>query len=118
MDSIWENTREAKGVSWVNPNLLAVHDSGAGRVYKDEALLLQAEISKLKRPNQRVLDAYRVWFKKPYPGLGGLSKSFLDVPEDLVGLKTKKTDHLSLLLRRHWPTEVSHFHQASGTAAI
>ncbi|OIW26519.1 hypothetical protein CONLIGDRAFT_683493 [Coniochaeta ligniaria NRRL 30616] len=69
-----------------------------------EALLLQSEISKLKRPNKRVLDAYRLWFKKPYPALGGLAKTFLDTPEDLVGLNTSETDYLSLFLRRHWPT--------------
>lgn len=37
----------------------------------DEALLLQREIVKLERPNKRVLDAYREWFKTPYPALGG-----------------------------------------------
>ena len=73
----------------------------------DEALLLQSEISKLKRPNKRVLDAYRLWFKKPFPALGGLSKNFLDIPEDLAGLNTSETDYLSLFLRHHWPSRVS-----------
>ncbi|EHK20569.1 uncharacterized protein TRIVIDRAFT_223886 [Trichoderma virens Gv29-8] len=48
-----------------------------------EALLLQSEIAKLKRPSKRVLTAYREWFNKPRPALGGLSKTFLDDPNDL-----------------------------------
>lgn len=76
----------------------------------DEALLLQSEISKLKHPNKRVLDTYRLWFKKPYPALGGLAKTVFDKPEDLVGLNTAETDYLSLFLRRHWPTQVHPTH--------
>jgi hypothetical protein len=71
-------------------------------------LLLQSEIAKLKRPNKRVLDAYRQWFKKPYPALGGQAKTFLDASNDLVALNTSpETDYLSLFLRRHWPAKAS-----------
>ncbi|KAI1739569.1 hypothetical protein F4680DRAFT_422000 [Xylaria scruposa] len=70
-----------------------------------EALLLQSELANLKRPNKRVLDAYRQWFKKPYPALGGQAKTFLDDSNDLVALKTSETDPLSLLVRRYWPTK-------------
>lgn len=74
----------------------------------DEALLLQSEIAKLKRPNKRVLDAYGQWFKKPYPALGGQAKTFLDAPNDLVALNTSPaTDYLSLFLRRYWPAKAS-----------
>ncbi|KAI0543699.1 hypothetical protein F4679DRAFT_567742 [Xylaria curta] len=69
-----------------------------------EALLLQSEVASLKRPNKRVLDAYRQWFKKPYPALGGQAKTFLDDSNDLVALNTSETDALSLLVRRYWPT--------------
>ena len=48
-----------------------------------------------------MLEAYELWFKKPYPALGGLAKTFLDVPEDLIGLITTGTDYLSLFLRRY-----------------
>ncbi|RYP14827.1 hypothetical protein DL765_006128 [Monosporascus sp. GIB2] len=72
-----------------------------------EALLLQSEIAKLKRPNKRVLDAYRQWFKKPHPVLGGQAKTFLDASNDLVALNTSETDHLSLFLRRQWPAKAS-----------
>ncbi|RYP65485.1 hypothetical protein DL769_006308 [Monosporascus sp. CRB-8-3] len=64
-----------------------------------EALLLQSEITKLKRPNKRVLDAYRQWFKKPDPVLGGQAKTFLDASNDLVALNTSETDHL-------WPADI------------
>ncbi|PHH87375.1 hypothetical protein CDD83_8962 [Cordyceps sp. RAO-2017] len=70
-----------------------------------EALLLQSEMAKLKRPNRRVTDAYRQWFKKPYPALGERAKTFLDASDDLVGLNTSETDHLSRFLRRHWPAK-------------
>jgi len=71
-----------------------------------EALLLQNEIAKLKRPNKRVLDVYRQWFKKPYPVLGGQAKTFLDASDDLVALNTSpEADYLSLFLRRHWPAK-------------
>ncbi|KAK1753623.1 hypothetical protein QBC47DRAFT_46450 [Echria macrotheca] len=78
-------------------------------VLKDysEALLLNDEVAKLNRPSQRVLDAYRQWFTKPYPALGGIAKTALDDPNDLVLLGTdgsSETDYLSLLLRRYWPT--------------
>lgn len=76
--------------------------------WSDEALLLQSEIAKLKRPNQRVLDTFRQWFKTPYPALGGQTKTFLDAPNDLVALNTSPaTDYLSLFLRRHWPAKAS-----------
>ncbi|KAL2834362.1 hypothetical protein BDW59DRAFT_178782 [Aspergillus cavernicola] len=69
-----------------------------------EALLLQSEIVKLKRPNKRVLEAYRHWFQKPYPVLGGAAKETLDDSDDLVALNTlPEGDYLSMLLRRHWP---------------
>ncbi|KAI0514794.1 hypothetical protein F5B22DRAFT_647273 [Xylaria bambusicola] len=52
-----------------------------------EALLLQSEIAKLKRPSKRAHDAYRQWFnKKPYPALGGQAKTFLDDLNDLEEL--------------------------------
>lgn len=73
----------------------------------DEALLLQSEIMKLERPNKRVLDAYREWFKKPYPALGGRAKTVLDNFDDLVALNmVPEGDYLSILLRRHWPVKV------------
>lgn len=76
--------------------------------WPDEALLLQSEIAKLNKPNQRVLDAYTQWFKKPYPALGGQAKTFLDAPQDLVALNTSPaTDYLALFLRRHWPAKAS-----------
>ncbi|KAL4784619.1 hypothetical protein BJX76DRAFT_356853 [Aspergillus varians] len=69
-----------------------------------EALLLQSEIVKLKRPNKRVLEAYRHWFQKPYPALGGVAKEALDDSDDLVALNTlPEGDYLSIFLRRHWP---------------
>jgi hypothetical protein len=73
----------------------------------DEALLLQSEIAKMKRPAKRVLDTYRQWFTRPYPALGGKSKTFLEDHSDLVALKTSETDYLSLFLRRHWPANAS-----------
>ena len=100
-----EDTREIEGISCVDSHIL----SAAGTdCCSDEALLLQSEIAKLKRPNQRVLDAYRQWFKKPYPALGGQAKTFLDSLNDLVALNTSlEADYLSLFLRRHWPAKAS-----------
>ncbi|KUL83695.1 hypothetical protein ZTR_07476 [Talaromyces verruculosus] len=72
----------------------------------NEALLLQREIMKLERPNKRVLDAYREWFKTPYPALGGRAKTVLDNSDDLVALNmVSEADYLSILLRRHWPVK-------------
>ncbi|UKZ78867.1 hypothetical protein TrVFT333_006613 [Trichoderma virens FT-333] len=92
-----------------------------------EALLLQSEIAKLKRPSKRVLTAYREWFNKPRPALGGLSKTFLDDPNDLVGLHSLETDYLSIFLRRYWPIKeeisldnrcsVGRYHEKSIAAA-
>lgn len=74
--------------------------------YVDEALLLQSQIAKLSRPHKRVLDAYKHWFIKPYPLLGGRAKTFLDAADDLVALNTSpESDYLSLFLRRHWPAK-------------
>ncbi|RFU75426.1 hypothetical protein TARUN_6820 [Trichoderma arundinaceum] len=72
-----------------------------------EALLLQSEMARLKRPTKRVLKAYREWFTKPYPVLGGQAKTFLDDATDLIGLNALETDYLSLLLRQYWPEEFS-----------
>ncbi|KAK5662246.1 hypothetical protein OQA88_8151 [Cercophora sp. LCS_1] len=71
-----------------------------------EAVLLQNEIAKLRRPPSRTVSAYRHWFQSPHPVLGGLCKHFLDDENDLVGLgNVPDADYLSLLLRRHWPLE-------------
>ncbi|KAI1124716.1 hypothetical protein F5Y10DRAFT_280023 [Nemania abortiva] len=68
-----------------------------------EALLLQSQIAQLHRPNRRVLDTLRHWFKKPEPMLGGEAKKYLDDENDLVALKTSvELDYLSQFLRRHW----------------
>ncbi|KAI0460053.1 hypothetical protein F5B21DRAFT_453054 [Xylaria acuta] len=68
-----------------------------------EALLLQSQIAQLHRPNKRVLDTLRHWFKKPEPMLGGEAKKFLDDENDLVALKpAPEPDYLSRFLRRHW----------------
>lgn len=74
--------------------------------YLDEALLLQSETAKLKQPSKRILTTYRKWFNEPRPALGGLSKKFLDDPNDLVGLHSLETDYLSNFLRRYWPYKV------------
>ncbi|KAL4948176.1 hypothetical protein BDW69DRAFT_189508 [Aspergillus filifer] len=75
---------------------------------EDEALLLQSEITKLKRPNKRVLEAYRHWFLKPFPVLGGFAKRALDDTDDLVALSTlPEGDYLSMFLRRHWLEELT-----------
>lgn len=68
-----------------------------------EALLLQSEIAKLKQPSKRILTTYRKWLNNPRPALGGLSKTFLDDPNDLVGLHSLETDYLSNFLRHYWP---------------
>ncbi|KAI1200924.1 hypothetical protein F5X97DRAFT_291666 [Nemania serpens] len=71
-----------------------------------EALLLQSQIAQLHRPNKRVLDALRRWFKKPEPMLGGAAKRYLDDEKDLVALKpAAEIDYLSQFLRRHWTVE-------------
>ncbi|KAI1185408.1 hypothetical protein F5B17DRAFT_32653 [Nemania serpens] len=71
-----------------------------------EALLLQSQIAQLRRPNKRVLDALRRWFKKPEPMLGGAAKRYLDNENDLVALKpAAELDYLSQFLRRHWAVE-------------
>ncbi|WQF80553.1 hypothetical protein CDEST_05567 [Colletotrichum destructivum] len=71
-----------------------------------EALLLHSEITKLRRPNRRVLDAFLMWFKQPFPALGGRAKTFLDDPDDLVALNAvSETDFMSEYLRRHWPAQ-------------
>ncbi|KAI0437240.1 hypothetical protein F4803DRAFT_539522 [Xylaria telfairii] len=68
-----------------------------------EALLLQSQIAQLHRPNKRVLDTLRHWFKKPEPMLGGEAKKFLDDKNDLVALKpAAELDYLSQFLRCHW----------------
>lgn len=79
----------------------------------DETMLLQSEILRLKRPHQRALDAYRNWFQKPYPALGGQAKTALDDAGDLTVLNMPpETDYLSTFLRLHWPARVSiHFDQ-------
>ncbi|GFF55802.1 monocarboxylate permease [Aspergillus lentulus] len=69
-----------------------------------EALILQEGIMRLKQPNKRVLDAYRNWFMKPYPALGGQAKKALEISDDLVNLSTlPEADILSSTLRRYWP---------------
>lgn len=86
----------------------------AANCFLDEALLLQSEIAKLKQPSKRILDTYREWFNNPRPALGGLSKTFLDDPDDLVGLHSLETDYLSIFLRRYWPFKVRiliHIHE-------
>jgi hypothetical protein len=73
----------------------------------DEALLLQSEIARLKRPSSRALETYRHWFQKPYPVLGGIAKTALDNTDDLVALNTlPEGDYISTLLRRYWPATV------------
>jgi hypothetical protein len=52
----------------------------------DEALLLQNEVAKLRRPSRRPLEAYKRWFTHPTPALGGAAKKFLDQENDLIGL--------------------------------
>ncbi|KAL2213824.1 hypothetical protein CC79DRAFT_1362613 [Sarocladium strictum] len=76
-----------------------------------EALLRQKDVAHLEQPKDRVLNAYRHWFKLPRPALLGFSKTFLDDTGDLVALKSSpESDQLSILLRSHWPVkeEVSH----------
>ncbi|KAJ8123427.1 hypothetical protein ONZ43_g621 [Nemania bipapillata] len=72
----------------------------------DEALLLQSQVAQLHRPNKRVLETLRHWFKKPEPMLGGEAKKYLDDENDLVALKTSiELDYLSQFLRRHWTVD-------------
>ena len=74
----------------------------------EEALLLQKQIVELQRPNRRVLEALRDWFREPRFKLGGLSKNYLNDENDLVALKaTIELDYLSQWLRRHWPAKVT-----------
>ncbi|QYT03245.1 hypothetical protein H0G86_010215 [Trichoderma simmonsii] len=92
-----------------------------------EALLLQSEITKLKQPSKRIIKTYREWFNNPRPVLGGLSKTFLDDSDDLVGLHSLETDYLSIFLRRYWPFKeeismdsrynVGRYHEKSISAA-
>jgi hypothetical protein len=73
----------------------------------EEALLRQRNVANLDQPKDRVLNAYRHWFKVPRPALLGHSKKFLDDADDLVALKSApESDYLSLFLRRHWPAQV------------
>lgn len=82
----------------------------------DESLLLQSRIAKLDRPQQRVIDSFRIWFdggpqntvgEKPKPVLGGQAKYVLDNKQDLTCLKAPQdTDFLSRFLQRHWPVKV------------
>lgn len=70
-----------------------------------KALLLQSEISRLRRPSKRSLASFRAWFTS-IPKLGGRSKYFLDNANDLVALNpTQETDYLSECLRRMLPTQ-------------
>ncbi|KAF2493057.1 hypothetical protein BU16DRAFT_551692 [Lophium mytilinum] len=57
-----------------------------------KALLLQSQVSKLERPSNRVIEAFRIWFDggkpkdgspKPDPVLGGRAKYVLDNEQDL-----------------------------------
>ncbi|GES58894.1 hypothetical protein ATEIFO6365_0003017700 [Aspergillus terreus] len=77
-----------------------------------EALLLQSEIAKLNRPNQRVLDTYTQWFKKPYPALGGQAKTFLDAPQDLFA------DILQEELSRDGLHRIGRFNERSISIAV
>ncbi|GFG18546.1 hypothetical protein IFM61392_10601, partial [Aspergillus lentulus] len=79
-------------------------ESGNKEAQVHEALILQEGIMRLKQPNKRVLDAYRNWFMKPYPALGGQAEKALDISDDLVNLSTlPEADILSSTLRRYWP---------------
>ncbi|OJJ61040.1 hypothetical protein ASPSYDRAFT_29548 [Aspergillus sydowii CBS 593.65] len=94
-----------------------------------ETLLLQGKVSNLKHPNKRALEAYRYWFNKPYPALGGVAKTALDNEDDLVALNTPpEKDHLSRLLRWYWPAKeeisrdglhrIGRFNEASISTAV
>lgn len=73
----------------------------------DETMILQSEILRLKRPHQRALEAYRHWFQKPYPVLGGQAKTALDDAGDMTVLNMPlETDYLSKFLRLYWPAKV------------
>ncbi|KAL4878026.1 hypothetical protein BJY04DRAFT_221598 [Aspergillus karnatakaensis] len=95
----------------------------------EEALLLQAEVAKLQQPNKRALGAFKHWFLKPQPVVGGVAKTALDNPNDLVSLgKVPETDYLSVLLRKYWPVKeeisrdglyrVGRFNETSITTAV
>ncbi|KAI1799906.1 hypothetical protein F4811DRAFT_69281 [Daldinia bambusicola] len=71
-----------------------------------EALVLQSQIAQMRHPEERVLEALRHFFERPYPILGGKAKMFLNNSKDLVALKAPtETDMLSNFLRRHWASE-------------
>ncbi|KAK4148891.1 hypothetical protein C8A00DRAFT_47387 [Chaetomidium leptoderma] len=55
-----------------------------------ETLLLQSRVSNLPKPSQRVLTAFRHWFNKPFPVLGGQSKNFLEAKDGLVALSPQR----------------------------
>lgn len=70
----------------------------------DETLVLQSQISHLRRPSQRALTAFKEWLNNPFPILGGRSKHFLDATDGLVALTAQRdSDSISNLLRRYWP---------------
>ena len=72
----------------------------------DEALLLENEVTKLRRPNNKTVEAYKYWFNNPVPVLGGQAKDFLNHADDLAGLgDPPEPDYLSVILRRHWPVQ-------------
>ncbi|KAK2741599.1 hypothetical protein CKAH01_06940 [Colletotrichum kahawae] len=66
-------------------------------------LLQQSEIAKLKRPNNRVLSAFKAWFTG-VSELSGRETEILNDANDLVALNpAQETDYLSEFLRRKWP---------------
>ncbi|KAF4853530.1 hypothetical protein CGCSCA4_v002346 [Colletotrichum siamense] len=68
-----------------------------------KTLLRQSEIAKLKRPNNRVLDAFKAWFTG-VSELSGRETEILNDANDLVALNpAQETDYLSEFLRRKWP---------------
>ncbi|KAF9872646.1 hypothetical protein CkaCkLH20_09825 [Colletotrichum karsti] len=70
-----------------------------------KALLRQSEVARLRKPNKRVLEAFRAWFTG-MPRLFGKAQNFLNNPDDLVALNpAQETDYLSEYLRRNWPVD-------------
>ncbi|KAF3807653.1 hypothetical protein GCG54_00007386 [Colletotrichum gloeosporioides] len=68
-----------------------------------KTLLRQSEIAKLKRPNDRVLSAFKAWFTG-VSELSGRETEILNDANDLVALNpAQETDYLSECLRRKWP---------------
>ncbi|KAK1851575.1 hypothetical protein CCHR01_05773 [Colletotrichum chrysophilum] len=68
-----------------------------------KALLRQSEIAKLKRPNNRVLGAFKAWFTG-VSELSGRETEILNNDGDLVALNpAQETDFLLEYLRRKWP---------------